>query len=30
MSTSNNLLYARLMKGNVPNGRQGCLGPVGR
>ena len=29
MSTSNNLLYATLMKGNVPYERQDCLGAVG-
>ena len=29
MSTSNNLLYAKLMKGNVPYERQDCLGAVG-
>ena len=30
MSTSNNVLYRKLMKKNVLNERQGCLSRVGR
>ena len=29
MSNSNNTLYTKLMKRNVPDERQGCLNPLG-